>query len=98
MKEVITQLEHDASLQLNYGRVSVTLPVQLLQSYGKNITFSFNEVTTMKRNDVLSELYDFQLFAGVQEKSRKMNRKLQEITRQNPIPINMKHCRIPQPI
>ncbi|SFL43351.1 mannan endo-1,4-beta-mannosidase [Gracilibacillus orientalis] len=69
-KDIITQLEHDATVQLNYKKTTVTIPVQLLQSYNDNITFAFNQVSEdikEKRKDVLSDLIDFQLFAGEQE-------------------------------
>ncbi|QGH35848.1 peptidase [Gracilibacillus salitolerans] len=69
-KEVIEQIEDDATIQLHYKNTTVTIPVQLLQPYNKNITFVFNSVSDEmkeKRNDVLSDLFDFQLFAGEQK-------------------------------
>jgi mannan endo-1,4-beta-mannosidase len=69
-KDVITQLEKNATIQLNYQNTTVTIPVQLLQSYKENITFAFLPVSDKikeKRGDVLSDLFDFQLFAGEQE-------------------------------
>ncbi|MDL4843194.1 LamG-like jellyroll fold domain-containing protein [Aquibacillus rhizosphaerae] len=62
-KEVINQLNDDASVEMTYKEVKATVPVSVLK-INADVTFNFDDVSDkVKSNnaDSLSELYDFTL-------------------------------------
>ncbi|SHM77474.1 carbohydrate binding domain-containing protein [Gracilibacillus kekensis] len=62
-REVIDQLDENATIEFTYQGVTATVPVSTLQT-GEDITFEFGDVSDeVKTNnsDAVSELYDFRL-------------------------------------
>lgn len=65
-KEVIDQLLDNASIELNKGQVTATIPVRLLKSR-EDVIFTFGDVSNDIRlayPNVLSELYNFTLYSN----------------------------------